>query len=170
MNTKFLAVGTLVGGLVLFMWGFVTHMLGPEFVKRFQDDAAVVQVVRANAPENGVYLAGQGVFVAVSLLPDLTDKTKDLTPLLIRQFLTDLLAAALLCLVLPGIRGATALGKAVWLGLVSLAAVAVKILPYWTWYGFSLPFVGMDVLDIVGKFFLAGLVLGALMKKLAPAA
>jgi hypothetical protein len=170
MNTKFLAVGTLVGGLVLFFWGFLTHMLGPEYVKTFQDDAAVVQVVRANAPQNGVYLAGQGVFVAVSLLPDLADKSKDLTPMLVRQFLTDLLAAALLCLVLPGIRSATALGRALWLAIMSLAAVAVKILPYWTWYGFSLPFIGVEVLDIVGKFFLAGLVLGALMKKLAPAA
>ncbi|MBI3661991.1 MAG: hypothetical protein HY234_02935 [Acidobacteria bacterium] len=169
MNAKFLVIGTLAGGILLFAWGAVTHMLLPEQVRAFSNDAALVQAVRANAPVNGVYFAGQGVFVAVSFLPDMADKTKDLAPMLKTQFLTDLLAALLLCFVLPGIRSATVLGKTAWLGLASLAAVAVKILPYSTWYGFSAPFVGMEVLDISGKFILLGFVLGGLMKKLVPA-
>ncbi|HEV8385716.1 MAG TPA: hypothetical protein VGQ11_12665 [Candidatus Acidoferrales bacterium] len=170
MNVKFLAIGTLVGGIVLFLWGGLTHGLVHVQVREFRDAQAVVRVLHENAPENAVYFAPQGAFVSVAFLPDMSDKTKDLTPMLIRQLLTDMLAAALLCLVLPGIVAATVLRRALWLGLFGLAFVALKILPYSTWYGFSAPFIGMEVFDVVGKLFLAGLVLGALMKKLAPAA
>jgi len=169
MNAKFLAVGTVVGGIVLFLWGGLTHAVLPEPVREFKDAQAVVQVLRANAPENAIYFAPQGAFVSVAFWPDFSDKTKDLTPMLTRQIVTDMIAAFLLCLVLPGIRSTTVLGKTGWLALVSLALFAGKILPYSTWYGFSAPFVGMELLDIAGKLILAGLVLGALMKKLAPA-
>jgi len=46
--------------------------------------------------------------------------------------------------------------------------VVVKLVPYWNWYGFTSAFVGMEALDLAGKFFLGAVVLGALMRRLAP--
>jgi len=42
--------------------------------------------------------------------------------------------------------------------------------PYWNWYGFPSAFVGMEALNLLGKFFIGALVLGVLRNRLAPAA
>ena len=55
-----------------------------------------------------------------------------------------------------------------WLLVAGCAAFALKELPYWNWYGFSVPFLGMEALDMIGKFFLGGLMLSILQKKLVP--
>ncbi len=173
MNAKFLVVGAVVGGILLFVWGGLTHAFLPQVIPAYQifkDDAAVVQTLHANAPANGVYFSPKGILAAVAFLPDLGDKTKDITPNLITQFLTDTLSALLLCWLLAGIRSVTALGRAGWLTLAAFAAFSLKILPYWNWYGFSPLFMLLEALDIVGKFFIAGLVLGALMNKLGRSA
>ena len=167
MSVKFPVVGAIVGGIVLFMWGAVTHMLLPQPLHSFKDEGAVTQVIRANAPENGVYFSTRGVFASVALLPDLSDKAQNITPNLLRQLGTDTCAALLLCFVLRGLRGKSVLAGAGWLALVGFAAFLLKIVPYWNWYGFPSSFIAMEMLDLVGKLFLAGLVLGGLMKKLA---
>ncbi|PYT08838.1 MAG: hypothetical protein DMF60_03745 [Acidobacteria bacterium] len=50
-------------------------------------------------------------------------------------------------------------------GELGLAAFTINMLPYWNWYGFSTSFMGMEALDLVGKFFIGGLVLSALLNK-----
>ncbi len=169
MNAKFLLVGAVVGGIVLFLWGAVTHVVLPQPIHEFKNAQAVVQAVRANTDANGLYFAPQGVFSSVAFRPDLGDKTKNLAPNLVTQLLTDVLGALLLCVVLTGVREGSVLGRAGWLALAGLAAFALKLLPYWNWYGFSVAFTAMEVLDLVGKFFIGGLVLSALMSKMAPA-
>jgi hypothetical protein len=42
--------------------------------------------------------------------------------------------------------------------------------PYWNWYGFPSAFVGLEALDVLGKFFIGALALRVLRNKLAPAA
>src|SRR5215472_5515167 len=141
MNGKFLAVGAIVGGTVLFLWGGFTHAVLPAPMRYFNNEQAVVQGVRANAPENGVYFAGAGMLTTVAFRPDLGDKTQDIKPNLIIQLVTDVMAALLLCLVLAGIRAGTPLGRAGWLALIGFAIVALKLLPYWNWYGFTPAFI-----------------------------
>ena len=155
---------------MLFLWGAVTHALLPQPLREFKDEKAVVDVIRANGSGNGVYFARRGMLASVAFLPDLGDKSQNITSNLLIQFCTDTLGALLLCLVLAGLRADSALGHSLKLGLVGLVIVALKLAPYWNWYGFSPPFIAMEALDVVGKFFIGGLVLSALMKKLAPAA
>jgi len=45
----------------------------------------------------------------------------------------------------------------------------VEVLPYCNWYGFTPAFIGMEALDVVRKFFIEGLLLAWLHKKMAPA-
>ncbi len=167
MNAKFLVGGTIIGGIVVFLWGALTHAMLPQPLNYFKDEAAVIQVVRANAPENGIYSGSRGIFASVALLPDLSDKSRNITPDLVRQFLSDSFAALLLAIFLTRLPG-TVLGRAGWAGLAGIIAVVLKMLPYWNWYGFTAAFIGMEALDLVGKFFVGALVLGVLMKKLVP--
>ena len=53
MNAKYLVTATIVGGVVLFLWGFITHSLLPQPMNYFKDEMAVVQVLRANAAVTG---------------------------------------------------------------------------------------------------------------------
>ena len=85
MNAKYLVTATIVGGVVLFLWGFITHSLLPQPMNYFKDEMAVVQVLRANAAVNGIYLGPRGVFASVAMLPDLGDKTRNIVPNLLRQ-------------------------------------------------------------------------------------
>ncbi len=94
----------------------------------------MVQVVRANAPTNGIYFGPRGIFASVALLPDLTDKTKNITPNLVRQLISDTFAALLLTVFLAHLPGGV-LGRAGWAALAGIVAVVVNMLPYWNWHG-----------------------------------
>jgi hypothetical protein len=137
-------------------------------VREFQDARAVVEAIRANSPVNGVYLAPQGVFAAVSLEPDLADKSQDLTPQLLTEWASASLAALFLSAALLTARSATVAGGARLLAVTALAAVANGDLAYWNWYGFSTWFTLQELVDLVGGWLLAGSVLGALMKRMVP--
>jgi predicted secreted protein len=167
MNSKYLAVGAILGGILLFLWGFLTHAVLPAPMRTFTNEEAVVQALRANAPSDGVYYSAHGIVAAVSFSPPYGDRGDHLGPYLLRQFLSDTLAAALLAFLVAGLPG-TIFGKAYWAAIAGFTAFAIKVVPYWNWYGFSPQFIGMEAFDMIGKFFLGGLLMAFLAKKLAP--
>jgi hypothetical protein len=77
-NGRFLLAGTVVAGITLFVWQTISNAALPwhmATMREFANNDVVVQMVRANAPENGVYVSNQGILAAVSLTPTLIDKT-----------------------------------------------------------------------------------------------
>ncbi len=51
-------VAAVVGGVLLFLWGFVAHVLLPfseKAMKPIPNEAAVIEAVRGNVTESGVY-------------------------------------------------------------------------------------------------------------------
>ena len=55
---KALILGTLLGGLVMFAWGAVSHVLipyGTLVFLRFSDENTVARAIVANAPRSGIY-------------------------------------------------------------------------------------------------------------------
>jgi hypothetical protein len=83
------------------------------------------------------------------------------------EFATDLVQAFLLFLIFLRFKQDTILGYGVaglLLGLLSWASIEVS---YWNWYSFSMPLVLMGLLDAVGGFFLAGLIVGWQIRKSA---
>jgi hypothetical protein len=173
MITKYMLVSALAGALVLFFWGFATHSGIPGYVQEFKDPKAVNDFIRAQAPENGVYMTAEGVLASVILSPDPADSSKwldrtaNIGPLLIREFLGCLLTAALLAGALAWARTATVLGGAMLLAWLAAASWVASGLSYWNWYGFSPLFVAVDAIDLVGGWFFTGLVIGAVKKKFA---
>lgn len=167
MNAKYLVVGTFAGGIVLFLGAAVAHSVLPQPLRSFQNEQVLLEAVRASAPSNGVYLSTRGLFAAVALDPDLHDKAVNLAPNLLRQLAGDTLAALFLAILVVQLPGG-AISKSIWAALAGMVAFLLKIVPYWNWYGFSPAFIGMEALDLVGKFFIGALLLGVLHKKLVP--
>ena len=69
VRARFLISGTLVGGTLLTLLGFVTAGMLPPRYKPFTDPRAVADAIRANTPSNDIYTSPEGLFVAVSLGP-----------------------------------------------------------------------------------------------------
>lgn len=173
MNGRFLVIGTIVGALVLFVWQTLSNAALPWHemtMREFGNNDAVVQTIRAAAPSNGMYWSKQGILAAVSMTPDLADRTSmaAMTPMLVRQAAIDLVMALLLALVLLRIPVRAGLAPAFTLGLAGLAAGIVAQGSDWNWYGFGVGYAIVNVVDLTIQFFLAGLVLSMLVRRLAP--
>ena len=55
---KKILVSAILGGLVLFLWGFISHEVLPLYkssMMKFTNEDAVSQMIVANAPASGVY-------------------------------------------------------------------------------------------------------------------
>jgi hypothetical protein len=126
MKFKLLALGSLASGITLFLWGALVQAALPfseHALKTFKDPDQVLQVIRQNVPENGVYVAEQGLLAAVSFRPDLSDKTEAIGANLLMEFLTDAGAGLLLGLALLAAAPATVAGAARWAATTSSSVV-----------------------------------------------
>jgi hypothetical protein len=102
----------------------------------------------------------------VSLRPDMADKSKHMGTNLGIEFATNCIEALLLTFLLWRSRAQGVFERAQLSGLMGLAAFIGLEISYWNWYGFSPRFVMGGLVDIVVGWYLAGLVLGWLMKKM----
>jgi hypothetical protein len=168
MHTKFLLLATLLGGLTIFIWGAVSHtaLELPGAMYPLQDGTAVIDAIRSQAPANGVYYDPRGLLAVVALRPDMADKSKDMGANLWIEFATNCAEALLLAFLLTRCRAKGVFERAQLTGLMGLVAFIGLEVSYWNWYGFSPRFVMGNLVDIVVGWYLAGLVLGWLMKKM----
>ena len=70
---KKLALGTILGGVILFVWSFIAWTLIPwpgEPLRSFTNDDAVIAAIKANAPRSGNYLLPN----EVKRTPGMTDE------------------------------------------------------------------------------------------------
>jgi hypothetical protein len=171
MNAKYAVVGALVGGIVLFIWGFISHAVLPiekYALHEFKDPKQVTEVIRANGQGNGMYYTKEGILTVVALTPDMRDRTEHMTPMLVREFISSVLAALLLAWLVVKSKSRSTLGRAAFLAMAGLTAVVGILVSYSTWYGFPAITLLADAIDTIGGWFIAGLVLSPLANKLAP--
>lgn len=167
MRTRFVLVGAVAAAVVLFVWGGLWNTtVASTQLDAFTDETAAVQAVRANAPENGIYLSTRGVFTAVSLRPDLSDKAADLTPMLARQLATDLVLGALLALLVLRLSAATGRADTTLLALAGLTAGISTQMSDWNWFGFPTTWALMGIAELALGWLLAGVALGALHRRM----
>jgi len=173
MRLRYLVTAAVVGGIVSFGWGAVSHLAlnleGREF-KAFADSNAVVQTVKANAPENGVYFDGRGLFAAVSFRQDLGQRYESLTGSFLRQLLVEMAVVLVLAWVLLRLPPMTALQTGILFGIVALAAGMEQLVPMHIWFGFPHSIIAAEGIDLIVGWFVVGLVLGTLRIRLAPVA
>jgi hypothetical protein len=164
MSTRFLIAGTLAGGLVLTVLNWVTAAILPPRYKQFKDPHAVVEAVRANVSENDIYTAPQGLFVSVSLRP----QPQSFGPRLAGQLVLEFAVACGLSLLVAATPVRSSILTAGFLGLAGLIAGIETHFPNWNWAGFPTSYLLAGSTYLAANWFITGLVLGAIRRKLAP--
>ncbi len=172
MNARYYVTAALMGGIASFAWGTVSHLV-PVFPgaepKAFADSNAVVQVIKANAPENGIYFEGRGVFAAVAFRPDMGPKFDSIVPSLGIQLGIEIAVALVLAWVLLRLPPMTAFQTGILLAIIGVAAAIEELFPLQLWYGFPRASTLFEAFDLVVGWFLLGLVLGAVRNRMIPA-
>ena len=168
MHARFLVAGTLAAGAVLSVLGWFTAAILPPRFKQFKDPQVVVDVVRANVATNDIYTAPQGLFVAVSVRPDLSNRLQNVAVHLAGQFLVEFVVAFGLSVVLVAAAIRSPLRAGAWLGVIGLLAGTEVHFTEWNWAGFPTTHTLAGIVYLGGNWFGAGLVLGALRRQLEP--
>jgi len=174
-------IAALLGAVVIFLWGFVAHMLlpiGEMGMRKPANEDAVLQAAATALPQQGIYLlphidpekmgdkatvdaweakAGQNRFVFVAVGPTIAHPT-DMSGNLTKQFIGSYLAALIVAIVLAATSwsfGTRVLGS---LGF-GVFGWLTNTVPLWNWYRFPDDFnVGGLIEQGVG-WLLAGIVI-----------
>lgn len=180
-----IVLAAILGGLLMFVWGAVSHMLLPFHAKALQpipNEAAVLSTLTADVGQPGMYffpwidMSGKATPEQQAewerrlasgpsgLMIYKPNGGESMSPRqLVSEFVSNVLAAllgALLLVQLPGGVGRRALS----LALVGVAAWLSISVSQWTWYGFSTPFLLGDLVDQAGGWLLAGFGMAAMLK------
>jgi hypothetical protein len=168
MNGKYIAAGTIVAAVVLFVWSSVMHMgLWPESsVKTFADEGAVNDVIRANGSGNGFYINKSGVVTVVHMDPNVPNTFENMGPMLTGEFISDLVVGLLLALAFALVGIASARNGAAAGIVFGLAAAAHTYASESVWYGYPWLITILNSIEIVVGWMLAGAVLGVLAARM----
>lgn len=172
-------IAGIIGGIVMFMWGAVSHMMlpiGEMGMKVPTEQASAIAALSPSTQGSGVYMypsppkedwqdeakmkafaesAKGQPYAFVIYQPGGNPVNESMTPALIKQFGSDTLAAIIAAWVLA--LGAFGFGKRVLiagtLGLFAWLAISV---PYWNWYQFPMDFTIGNLLEQVIGWLLSG--------------
>jgi hypothetical protein len=171
MKATHLALAALLGGLTLFGWETVSNTAIPwhdATIRSFTDSSAVVQAVKANAAGNGMYVDMRGVVAAVSFTPDLADRSTLVGSMIARQAALDIAIGFVLVMAFLRLPRASTKQYAWGSAVAALAVGASIFVSDWNWWGFSLPWSAINLVDRMIGYGLLGLVLGGLLNRWSP--
>ena len=191
--TRKILLGGLVGGIVVYIWGIVSHIvlpLGEVGIKQLPNEEMVVTVMRENIKDPGFYFfpgmeqsAGMSKEEQKAAMQKWEEKYR-LGPdgiliyhhqgqnqMMPKQLIIELLsniAGALVAafLLAKAVGGLASFGSRVLFVLLLglFASLAIDI-SYWNWYGFPGSYTLATIFDQVVSWGLAGFVLGAIIKR-----
>ena len=179
---KQLVLGTVLGAIVLFTWSALAWMIIPwpgEPFRTFTNEQAVVDAIKANAPQSGNYMApnepkrtpgmtaaqykaaeqaawdqsarGPMVFAVVRLGP------MGMTKPLIVQLLTDIVLALLACVLLSQTDRLSYFARVAFVTAIGVLIFVGGHVEEWNWFSFSTAYLMMELGAIVIGWILAGL-------------
>lgn len=182
---KKIFLGAILGGLVAFIWGWISWTMLPwhdATFRSFTDGDAITAAIKANAPNTGVYLLPNMPPDSATATPEQkqaahdawakryaegpsgilaikTEGTASMGPALVGGLVLNVLAAALLTwLLIAGGPRAYAL-KVVFIVVVALFATVVSHLTSWNWWGVAIDYTSVMVADTLVTWLLAGFVI-----------
>jgi hypothetical protein len=180
-----LILAGILAGVVMFMWGGIAHMalpLGKMGIQSLPGEETVLSALQTSIPADGLYFF-PGMDMSRKPTPDeqraweakymagphgiIVYHGQGSSPLSPRQLLVELVANILACIVAALVLTRVVAGfgsrvmAATGFGLIAWLSVSAS---YWIWYGFPRPFALAEAVDQVVGWFLAGLVLAALLR------
>ncbi len=181
-------VGGLIAGVVVFIWGAVSHMalpLGTMGIRQIPNEDGVIAAFRGSITQPGFYFfpgldhskpvskseyeaalakIQQGPTGVLVIQPGGAEamSPRQLGTELATNVVSALLAASLLIHVRSGY-----VGRVLFVTLLGVFAFVTVNVPYWNWYGFPTDFLVGEAIDQVVGWFLAGLVLAAIVRPAA---
>jgi hypothetical protein len=184
-------LGGVVGGLVLFFWGFVSHMLlplGEMGLRTIPNEDDLNAAIKKDVREPGLYFVpgwdmsksqsqeemqahmdkvSKGPYGYMVIYPNGRDPSlgKRLPIELGTNVVCALLAAILVTQLRPGF-----IGRVTCVALFGILASIMTLVPYWNWYGFPSDFTLAQIVHHTVGWFLAGLVLALIVRPAPPKA
>lgn len=173
---KRIAIAAIAGGVIVFVWSAVAHMLLPFGEMGFSalpNEAAVLEALKTSIPQPGLYIfpnpatkpPGETDSRPAGLLVFHPEGGWDISPgRLLSELFSNVLAAALAAFIASLI--AAAFGRRVLavtlMGLFGWLSLTVS---YWIWYGFPGSYIlGEGITEVVG-WFLAGLAIAKIVPR-----
>jgi hypothetical protein len=196
MNFKVLIAG-LAGGVALFLWGFVAHMvlpLGQAGFKVLPYPDKVLPAVSAQVKEPGLYVFPWPESPPGIPMPVNQESQKQAAQMyqtsphglllfypaggvmlsggqlvteLATNVVSSLIAAGLVCLTLGSL--ASFAKRAMLVTMIGLSAGIAVNVPYWNWYGFPASLTLAAIVDHLVGFVIVGVVIAAIVKPRSPA-
>lgn len=188
--TKQLALGAILGSIILFVWSAIAWMVIPwpgDPLRAFTNEDAVEQAIVANAPQSGNYLLpnphrkgitseqqqksgermfrGPMMFASVRLEP-----FGSMAKPLVIQFLTQFIVALLATFLLLQTGGLSYKGRVIFLTVIGVIIFVGGHVDEWNWWSFSNAYMLMQLGAIIIGWFLASLVMSAVVRGKASAA
>ena len=181
---KKLLLSSILGGVIIFAWGAISHMatpLGDAGLKILPNEDAVLAALKSTVPEAGLYYY-PGFNMREKQTPEQEAmwKTKyrngpvgmllyrpvggeiNMAPLMIYEFLSNVLQAAIAALIAVSLAGGY--WKRVWLlSAIGLSAWVTISLSHWIWYDFPATFIVAEGVDNVVGAILAGLLIAKII-------
>jgi hypothetical protein len=181
---KRILLGALVGGIVVFAWGAVSHMvlgLGEDAVRPLPDEEKVVEALQADVTEPGFYFFpwvdqektteeekkaweeryAKGPVGAVIYSPT---GTKPISPSKLVTELLSNVAAALVAAIIVARSSSGFLGRILSVTAMGLFAWLSISVSQWNWYGFPTAFVRAEAIDQVIGWLCGGIAVAVIVK------
>jgi hypothetical protein len=186
---KNLALGTVLGAIILFVWSAIAWMFIPwpgQPMRSFTNEQAVVDAMKANAPQSGNYLVpnepkrtagmtdeqynaamkaaedrmntGPMIFAAVRLEP------VSMARAMIMGFIIDLLAVLVGCNLLLQTDRLSYKGRVLFVAALGFLIFAAAHLNDANWWGFSTAYTMMQLGAVFIGWLLAGLVMAKFVR------
>jgi hypothetical protein len=179
-------LGGIAAGIVVFIWGAVAHMalpIGEMGIRAIPHEESVIGALELSIQQPGFYLfpymnpkeASEEAKKAWSeklkkgpagILVIHPEGSEAMSPRqLSTEVATDVVAALLAALLLSQVRPNTSYwGRVGFVTLLGIFAFVTISIPYWNWYGFPTDFTTGQAIDQIVGWFLAGLVLAAIVR------
>jgi hypothetical protein len=184
-----LVLGSILGGLVAFVWSSVSwELLGwhEKTLVSFQNDDEVSALIASHAPKDGTYIlpgmpptegmtAEQQKAAKAALMERMQKGPIMIAAVrrggfgsfargLIIQVLSLMVAAFLLTWLLLQTSGLSYRKRVMFIAITGLAASVIVDLPNWNWWGFSGVYTAVNLIDVTITWLLAGLVIAKVAK------
>jgi hypothetical protein len=178
-------LGGVVGGLVIFLWGFVAHMLlplGEMGLRTISNEDDLNAAIKKDVHEPGLYFVpgrdmskspsqeemqvhmdkvSKGPYGFMVIYPNGRDPS--LGKRLPIELGTNVVCALLAAILVSQLRSGF-IGRVACVTLIGILASIMTLVPYWNWYGFPTDFTLAQIAENTVGWLLAGVVLALIVR------